>query len=157
MDEVIGTVSQKFGIPEDASRQVVGHILNFMDNQFGQQSGQSWLARLPGAEALIQQVKDRSEGASAPERPPEPTAAAVEALGLGDPGQDMIGTTSGDTAQQTASAAQALFGKVREAGLDQGETAEIARQVASYVEARTGPEIASKVRAALPLLRGAPE
>lgn len=62
MDELIGRLVANVGVTRDAATKAVGIILDFLRKEGPPEKVQALMARLPGAEALMQSVPAEGDG-----------------------------------------------------------------------------------------------
>ncbi|HZC56825.1 MAG TPA: DUF2267 domain-containing protein [Xanthobacteraceae bacterium] len=126
MDELIAGLVADIGIDRSAAEKAVGIILDFLVKEGPADKVQPLLAKLPGAEALIQ--KTAAEG------------------GSGLMGGDLLGGMMGGGVGGVMGAGMRLMS----AGLSMGQVQSVGRTVLSYTREKAGDDTVGAIAAAIP-------
>jgi hypothetical protein len=121
MDELIGRLVADMGVARAAAEKAVGIIFDFLAREGPSDKVRSLLARLPGAEALMQKAASESAG------------------GIGaDIGGLMGGGVMGAGMRMMA------------AGLSMGQAQTVSREVIAYAREKVGQDVVDETVAAIP-------
>lgn len=130
MQEFIQSAVSQLGINEDQAKSATGGLLNFLKNQGGGNEAQSLIAKLPGAEDVIQSTGSSSESSGT----------------LGGGGM-MGGLTS--AMGQSGGALAALQGSEFSAS----QAGPFVKMLIDYARQKAGPEIVERVVDKVPAIK----
>ena len=117
MQEFIQSAVSQLGINEDQARSATGGLLNFLKNQSGGNEAQTLIAKLPGAEVVMQSAGASSESS-------------------GTFGGGMLGGLT-SAMGQSGGALAALQGS----GLSASQAGPFVKMLVDYARQKAGPEI----------------
>ena len=130
MQEFIQSAVSQLGINEDQAKSATGGLLNFLKNQGGGNEAQSLIAKLPGAEDVIQSTGSSSESSGT----------------LGGGGM-MGGLTS--AMGQSGGALAAL----QDSGLSASQAGPFVKMLVDYARQKAGSEIVERVVDKVPAIK----
>jgi len=130
MQEFIQSVVSQLGINEDQAKSATGGLLNFLKNQGGGNEAQTLIAKLPGAEDLMQSAGSSSE-----------SSGSVGGGGM------LGGLTS--AIGQGGGALAALQGS----GLSASQAGPFVKMLVDFARQKAGPETVERVLDKVPAIK----
>ena len=131
MQDFIQSVVSQLGITEDQAKSATGGLLNFLKEQKDTSEVQALIAKLPGAESLMQSSGSSGESG----------------------GGGLLGGVAAGLGAKLGSAGGALA-ILQGSGIDAGKMGPFVNMLVDYAKQKAGPELVEKVIAQVPALKG---
>jgi len=127
VDELISQIAGQFGIDNDASKSVVGKVIEMFTSQFDGDQRSDILSKLPGAEELISEVSGAAAGGSG--------------------GGGILGGLAGAASSMLGSGGSALeIGSIlKSAGLDLDQAGPLVKMVIEFIQGKVGGDVVNSI------------